>query len=85
MKTMTIRGLDDSTAKALKDRAIREGTSINAALLKIIQEEFGIKEKSRTRIYSDLDHLAGTWSEREFKAFQKKIEDFEIVDENMWK
>ena len=85
MKTMTIRGLDESTVKAIKDRAHKEGTSVNAALLKIIQEELALKKKSRIKIYTDLDHLAGTWSEKEYKLFQKRIEDFEMVDENMWK
>jgi len=29
--------------------------------------------------------LAGTWSEKDYREFQKKIEDFEKIDENMWK
>jgi len=27
--------------------------------------------------------LAGTWSEKDYREFQKKIEDFEKIDENM--
>jgi hypothetical protein len=85
MKAMTIRGIDEPTLKAIKERAKKEGTSINTALVKIIQEEVGLKKKARLRTYTDLDHLAGTWSEREFKTFEKRMEDFERVDENMWK
>jgi hypothetical protein len=25
-------------------------------------------------VYNDLDYLAGTWSDKDFKEFQKKIE-----------
>jgi plasmid stability protein len=85
MGTMTIRGLDDLTIKAIKERAKREGTSVNAALVSILKEELGLKKKPRTKIYTDLDYLAGTWSERDYKEFQKRIEDFEKIDEKMWK
>jgi hypothetical protein len=30
-------------------------------------------------------NLAGTWSEKDFAEFQKRIADFEVVDEKMWK
>ncbi len=85
MSTMTIRGLDDLTIKALKERAKQEGTSINAALVKLLQEELGFKKKKRTVVYNDLDHLAGTWSDKDYKAFQKKTEDFEKIDAAIWK
>jgi len=35
--------------------------------------------------HNDLDHLAGTWSEKEYREFQKKIADFETIDEKYWK
>jgi plasmid stability protein len=85
MSTMTIRGLDDLTIKALKEKAKQEGTSINAALVKLLQEELGLKKKKRTIVYNDLDHLAGTWSAKDYKEFQKRTEDFEKIDETMWK
>lgn len=85
MSTMTIRGLDDLTIKALKEKAKQEGTSVNAALVKLLQEELGLKKKKRTVAYNDLDHLAGTWSDKDYKEFRKKTEDFEKIDETMWK
>jgi len=85
MSTMTIRGLDDLTIRALKEKAKQEGTSINAALVKLLQEELGLKKKKRTVVYNDLDHLAGTWNDRDYKEFQKRTEDFEKIDRTMWK
>ncbi|PIQ93685.1 MAG: antitoxin [Nitrospirae bacterium CG_4_10_14_0_8_um_filter_41_23] len=85
MTVMTIRGLDDLVVKALKEKAKEEGTSVNAVLLKILKKELGLIKKSRTVIYNDLDHLAGTWSEKDYMEFQKRIEDFEKIDENLWK
>ncbi len=85
MSTMTIRGLDDMTIKALKEKAKQEGTSVNATLVKLLQEELGLRKKKRLVVYNDLDHLAGTWSDMDYKEFQKRIKDFETIDENMWK
>lgn len=85
MSTMTIRGLDDLTIKTLKEKAKQEGTSVNAALVKLLTEELGLKKKKRMVVYNDLDHLAGTWSDKEYKEFQKIIRDFETIDETIWK
>jgi len=82
---MTIRGLDDLTIKALKEKAKKEGSSVNAALVKLLQEELGIKKKKRTVVYNDLDHLAGTWSDKDYKEFLQATADFAKIDENMWK
>lgn len=85
MGVMTIRGIDDATTKVLKQKAKKEGTSVNAVLLKTLRESFGLEKKRRTIIYDDLDYLAGTWSKKDFIEFQKKIADFETVDKKMWK
>ena len=85
MNTMTIRGLDDLTIKALKEKAKKEGSSVNAALVKLLQEDLGIKKKKRTVVYNDLDHLAGTWSDKDYKEFLQATADFAKIDENVWK
>ncbi len=43
--TMTIRGLDDLTIKALKEKAKKEGTSVNTTLLKLLKENLGLRKK----------------------------------------
>ncbi|MBI5193917.1 MAG: antitoxin [Nitrospirae bacterium] len=85
MSTITIRGIDETTARILKERAKKEGISVNAVLLKTLRESLGLQKKRRNIIHNDLDHLAGTWSEKDFAEFQKRIADFEILDEKMWK
>ena len=85
MGVMTIRGLDEMTIKALKEKAKQEGTSINAALLKMLRKELGIEKKKHTVVYHDLDHLAGTWDKKDYAEFQKIVQDFEKIDETMWK
>ena len=84
MATMTVRGIDTEVAKLLKDQANSEGISVNALLLKMVKESLGVEKKRRTKIYHDLDHLAGTWSEKDLKEFRKNVEDLEKVDKEIW-
>jgi len=85
MTTMTLRGIDDTIAKSLKDMARREDTSVNAVMLRIIKESLGIDKKQRHTVYDDLDHLAGTWSAQDAAEFESATAVFEKVDEDMWK
>ncbi len=85
MTTMTLRGIDDTIAAALKEKARQEETSVNAVMLRILKESLGIEKKKRTAVYSDLDDLAGTWSTQESDDFLRATAVFEKVDEDMWK
>ncbi len=82
---MTLRGIDDQITAALKEKARREGTSVNSLMLKIIKESLGIDKKKRTVTYDDLDDLAGTWSKKDAAEFERATAVFEKIDEDMWK
>ncbi len=84
MATMTLRGIDERIATALKEKAKKEGTSVNALMLRLLKESLGM-EKKRGVVYADLDHLAGTWSKEDAVEFDQATAVFEKVDEEMWK
>jgi ABC-type Fe3+-citrate transport system substrate-binding protein len=50
-----------------------------------LRKGLGIDKKRHTAVYNDLDHLAGTWDKKDYKEFVKNIEDFEKIDDKMWK
>lgn len=85
MPTMTLRGIDEETAEALKDRAQKEGTSVNAVTLRLLREILGLEKRKRNITYDDLDHLAGTWSQEDASEFERHTAVFESVDEEIWK
>lgn len=85
MATMTLRGIDDRTAAALKEKARKESTSVNTLMLRIIKESLGMEKKKRGVVYDDLDHLAGTWSKEDAAEFERATAVFERVDEEMWR
>jgi hypothetical protein len=85
MATMTLRGIDERIAGALKERAQKEASSVNTVMLKILKESLGLEKKKRTILYDDLDHLAGSWSAQDAAEFEHATALFEAVDEDMWK
>lgn len=84
MKTLSLRGIDDEMAEALNKEAKRANASLNATLLNLIRESIGLKKKRWTRVYTDLDDLAGTWSEKDEKEFKESTSAFSRIDEDLW-
>lgn len=85
MSTMTLRGIDDSIACALKEKARQEDSSINTVVLNLIKVSLGLEKKKRSAVYNDLDHLAGTWSEQDYAEFAGVAAEFGKIDEEMWR
>lgn len=83
MPILTVRGVDEEMAKALKRVADEEGLSVNSLVIKIIRQSLGF-EKHKGRRYSDIDHLAGTWSEEEYSEFESNTASFESIDRKLW-
>jgi plasmid stability protein len=64
MSALNIRGVNDRTAKRLKERARRYGVSVNRLVLSLLQDAVGTAPKPGKRPgYHDLDSLFGTWSD----------------------
>nr|HID58907.1 toxin-antitoxin system HicB family antitoxin [Desulfobacterales bacterium] len=85
MKTITVRGIDPDLAERLKRTAADQSKSINQLVLDILRRSLGMEKQKRfTRIYKDLDHLFGSWTEEEFRAIQDKITLERKIDEELW-
>jgi len=86
MKTITVRGLDETMTKNLKQMAGQNGKSVNQFVLDTLKERLGLKkEKKYTVVHHDMDHLFGIWSENEFKRIQGKIDLERKIDKELWK
>jgi hypothetical protein len=62
----------------LKRDSKRLRISVNALILKIIERGLGLSCEKCS--YHDLDHLAGTWSSAEEKAFENNTGQFRKID-----
>ncbi len=88
MNQLTIRGFDDELKEHIRKLAKREGISLNRAALKLLRRGAGISDGryGENTIGSALDHFFGTMSKEEADELDAIIEEeFEKIDESMWK
>lgn len=77
----TIRNVPERVDGALRKLAVREGASLNSVAREALEAGAGVKEEPVK--HHDLDALAGTWVQDD--AFDKGVEAFEVVDEDLWR
>ena len=87
MRQLTVRGFDDELSSAIHGLAQREGISLNKAALRLLRKGAGLADGSedRGKIGSSLDHLIGSWTQEEADEFDAALQEFEKIDEEMWK
>ena len=81
MPQYTIRNIPDSLDRELRDRAGRNKTSLNDAVIDVIKRGLGVTET--VHVYNDLDDLAGSWQDDD--AFDRAIADQDTVDVDAWR
>lgn len=79
-----LRNIAPDVMLVLKQEAAKQNTSVNSLILKFIDHELNIKHQVKKNSYHDLDNLAGTWTEKDKKAFEQRIKSFEQIDQDLW-
>ncbi|MEO5343429.1 MAG: hypothetical protein H7842_08860 [Gammaproteobacteria bacterium SHHR-1] len=82
MANLSVRGLQTETLDALKTQAGREGKSLNAMVVQLLQNAVGGKPKPCP--HTDLDALAGTWSSQDAADFTHATAAFRAIDADLW-
>ncbi|MFO1429369.1 MAG: hypothetical protein U1F76_04400 [Candidatus Competibacteraceae bacterium] len=86
MTTLSVRGIDEQTTQLLKQEAEQRGISMNTLILELIRAGISSRFEAIQRpTFSDLDYLAGTWTPEEAAEFIKTQQDFEKIDEELWR
>ena len=87
MNQLTLRGFDAELSDGIRRLAKREGISLNQAALRLLRKGAGIVEDTdgENNVGSSLDHLIGTWTQAEADEMDAALEEFEKVDESLWK
>ena len=86
MKQLTVRGIEDGLHRALKHEAKRKGVSINSYVLSLLKDTIGFINPNgqKKQVFSDLDHLAGTWSREEADEFDRALKEQRQIDGGLW-
>lgn len=82
MKSITIHGIDPALDKKIAEKAAEIGLSQNRTVKFILQNSLiSDKKASKKDSFSD---LFGKWTKTEKEEFNKRVKDFEIVNESDW-
>ena len=77
----TVRSVPEDVDKVLREKAVREGCSLNTYLIDTLKSGAGLSNNPPS--FHDLDHLSGKLvSDPEC---EKALEEFDKIDEEMWK
>ena len=87
MKAVTLRSLPPDIADAIRKEANRKGMSLNKAVISLLANRMGVREKKKSRQsrHHDLDKLAGSWSKKEAAEFDKSLAAQRTTDLDLWK
>jgi len=89
VKQTTLRGIDPSLARRLREEARRQGLSLNRTILRLLRQATGLAKSGEpspgTKRFADLDGLIGTWSEEEADEFDRALQHLRQIDEEMWR
>jgi hypothetical protein len=85
MKSITIHNLDESLEYMIREKAKKQGTSLNKTIQMLLKQSLGINSKSHENHKEDFLAFFGVWSENDEKEFKKNIHSFNEINEADWK
>lgn len=86
MKAITLRNIPPRLAEVLEHDAAETGLSLNRTVIRLLEKGAGLEQAPRkARVYHDLDHLAGTWSEAEAAEFDAELARQRQIDPELWR
>jgi hypothetical protein len=86
MSNLSIRGLDEKAMAQLKRRALKEQSSVNTLVVRLIEQGLGMRRsKALLSRHNDLDALAGSWRKQDAAEFERATAAFSTVDTDLWK
>ena len=87
MSSITLHNLEDSLYALLKQKARKEGKSLNRTIQELLAESVGLKRKAgksgkKKDVYAE---LCGAMSAEELKKMEEAEKEFEVIEETDWK
>jgi len=84
MKSITIHGVDNHLAEALKRLAEENRTSVNRTVKRLLEEVLGMKPRESARYHDDFAQFCGLWSAEELAEFEDATADMAAIDQKDW-
>jgi len=84
MDAITLRKLPPRVAEAVLRRAAERKTSLNRAVIGLLEESAGVAASAGAPEFHELDELCGAWSRAEARAFDRALGEQRRLDTDVW-
>jgi hypothetical protein len=85
MRAITLRNLPPELEKLIEEEAAESGLSLNRTVIRLLEKSAGPRTgKQKKRVYRDLDHLAGSWSDEQKAEFDRALAEQRRIDPELW-
>ena len=82
MNQFTLRQVPEEVENELRQVASQDGTSLNHTAIAALRKGLGLAPPARRR--RDLSRFAGKWTPEEADEFEKNLQVFGRIDEELW-
>jgi hypothetical protein len=79
-KVITVRNVSPQMARRLKALAESSGTSVNATILRLLDQSLGLHERRKR-----LEEHYATWTKSDFQEFQDALQAQRTIDDDLWR
>lgn len=76
-----MRSIPEDVDKALREKSVREGCSLNNYVIDTLRNGVGLSDSPP--VFHDLDYLSGSWIKDD--DCEKALDEFNRIDEGIWK
>ena len=83
MNQLTLRQIPEPVDCALRALARETGMSLNKTAISVLRKGLGLDSSQQPGV--DLSGVVGGWSAEEVEEFQRNLEIFEQIDEEVWR
>ncbi len=84
MPSITIHDLDQHVATLIRERARRDGTSLNKTIKALLENALGVRPVSAVH-RKNFEKFCGTWTKAQAAEFERATADFDEVDPRDWR
>jgi hypothetical protein len=84
MKSITIHGLEDPLDTLIRDKARRQGLSLNKTIKKLLAESLGLDPLGVKDHRESFQDLCGVWTREEADNFNRRTAELRTVDPEDW-
>lgn len=85
MKAITLRNIPPDLDKTIRQRARGKRTSVNRAVLSLLEEYLNEGRTKRAELHHDLDDFCGSWTEDDAAEFDEALAKQRAIDPDLWK